>query len=130
MTEKRRPVSSLKELVVTRLVELGDSGESLPATSAAAKSRGMVSAETIRLIGRGKHGGKISDRIAEGLAMALDVPLAEVYRVAGVPRPGSRWQWPERFDRLGPRQRELVEDVAAAMLEAYEQGRRDGESGG
>lgn len=119
-------MSTLKELVVTRLIELGDQGDPLPASAAAAKSRGLVSAETIRLIGRGKHGGKVSDRIAEGLAMALDVPLAEVYRVAGVPRPGTRWQWPERFDRLGPRQRELVEDVAAAMLEAYEQGRRDG----
>lgn len=120
---------TLKELVVTRLIELGDEEGALPASVAAAKSRGAVSAETIRLIGRGKHGGKISDRIAEGLALALDVPLAEIYRVAGVPRPGTRWQWPERFDRLSPRQRELVEGVAAAILDAYDQGRRDGTSG-
>jgi hypothetical protein len=125
VSEGRRRVSTLQELVLSRLQQLGDETGPLPARVAAEKSRGRVSYETIRLIARGKHAGGISDRIAEGLAMALDVPLAEVYRVAGVQRPGSRWQWPERFDRLTPRQRELVEDFASALLEAYDQGRRD-----
>lgn len=113
---------SLQDLVLRRLVELGDVEGALPLRIAADKSRGKVSYESIRRIARGKH-GRINDRVAEGLAEALDVPLAAVYRAAGVPRPGARWEWPERFDRLPPAQRKVVEDVAAAMLEMFDKGR-------
>lgn len=126
MTEGRRPkVETLQDLVLHRLHALGDSAGPLSARAAAEKSRGKVSFGTLRLIARGQHMGGISDRVAEGLAEALDVPLAEVYRVAGLQRPGARWEWPSRFDRLDAAQRRLVEDLAGALLEAYDKGRRD-----
>lgn len=120
MTEAQH--ESLQDLVLRRLVELGDAEGALPLRAAADKSRGKVSYESIRRIARGRH-GRINDRVAEGLAEALDVPLAEIYRAAGVPRPGARWEWPERFDRLPPAQRKVVEDVAAAMMEMFDKGR-------
>ena len=119
------PVNELQALVIRRLDELGDHTGPLSARRAAEKSRGGVSYETLRNISRGTHSGNITDRTAEGLAMALDVPVAQVYAAARVPRPQSRWLWPERFDRLDPAQRRLIEDLAGALLEAYEKGVRD-----
>lgn len=118
-------VETLTDLVRRRLLELGDEGQPLPASRAAAKARGKVSAELIRVIVRGEHKGGLRDDTAEGLAMALDVPVQEVYDAAGALRPGTPWQWPSRFDRLGPRQRTLVQNLAAALLDAYDQGRAD-----
>lgn len=125
MTESRGPVESLQDLVLRRLSELGDQEGPMSAKAAAARSRDRISYETLRLIARGKHGGRIGDRIAEGLSLALDVPISEVYRAAGAPRPQSRWDWPQRFERLDAGQRQLVEEIASALLEAYDRGRRD-----
>lgn len=114
-------VDRLQDLILTRMRELDLSGK-----EAARRAGGLVSYETIRNLARGvRHKGRISDRVAEGLARAFEVPVSRVYDAAGAPTPGQRWDWPQRFDRLNPAQRGLVEDVAAAMLEAYEQGRRD-----
>lgn len=121
----REPVNELQQLVLRRLDELGDRTGPMSTRAAAERSGGLVSYETLRGIARGTHSGKITDRTAEGISRALDVPLAQVYLTARVPRPQSRWRWPERFDRLDAAQRRLVEDVAAAMLEAYEKGVRD-----
>lgn len=118
-------MNELQALVLRRLAELGDSQGPLPARTAAERSRGRVSYETLRAIARGAHSGRLSDRIAEGLSIALDVPIAEIYSVARIPRPQSRWLWPERFDRLDMAQRRIVEDVASGFLEAYERGLRD-----
>jgi hypothetical protein len=54
--------------------------------------------------------------------MALDVPVQQVYDAARVPRPLTRWVLPERLDRLDAAQRRLVEDLAGALLDAYEKG--------
>lgn len=118
-------VNELQLLVLRRLNELGDSTGPMAARAAADRSRGAVSYETLRRIGNGTHSGRISDRTAEGIALALDVPVAQVYAAAAIPRPQSRWLWPERFDRLDTAQRQLVEEVAGALLEAYEKGLRD-----
>jgi hypothetical protein len=125
MTDPLPPQETLQDLVLRRLAELGTPEGPLSLRDAADKSRGKISYETLRLIARGRHQGAINDRTAEGLAEAVDVPLALVYRTAGVPRPGARWEWPSRFDRLPGAQRKLVEDVAAGMLEMYDKGRRD-----
>lgn len=113
-------MNRLQALVVSRLIELD-----LSARAAADKSRGKVSYSTLRNIARGIHGGKITDRIAEGISAALDVPLSQVYDAAQAPQPMSRWEWPERFERLNLQQRRLVEEVAAALLDAYDRGMRD-----
>lgn len=114
------PVNHLQALVVSRLIELD-----LSARAAADRSRGKVSYSTLRNIARGSHGGKITDRIAEGISAALDVPLSQVYAAASVPQPMSRWEWPERFERLNLPERQLVEAIAAALLGAYDRGLRD-----
>ena len=126
MTEDRGPVDHLQELVLTRLAELGAPGRPMSARQAALRSRGAISHDTMYKIARGDHSGRISDRVAEGLADALDVPVGRVYDAAGQPRPSTRWLWPERFDRLDQPHRRLVEDVASALLEARRRGYEDG----
>jgi hypothetical protein len=122
-------MSDLHELVLRRLAELGEPGSPMSVRRAADRSRGRITYETLRVIARGEHSGKLTDKVAEGLAMALDVPLQQVYDAARVPRPQSRWVMPERFDRLDPPQRRLVEDFAAGLLEAYDKGLRDARQG-
>lgn len=116
---------TLQQLVVRRLRELGGDTGPISAREAVRGFESLVSYESVRLIARGVHQGNITDRTAEGLAQALRVPVGQVYAAAGVQTPGTRWHWPQRFDRLSPRQRELVEQVAASLLDAYEAGRRD-----
>lgn len=125
-----RPVANrLQELVVGRLVELGTDGRPMSARQVALRSRGAVSYDTLYRIIRGTHSGRISDRVAQGIAEGLEVPVANVYAAAGVPRPQARWEPPERLDRLTPYRRKLLEDLGSALLEAeqegYERGLRD-----
>lgn len=124
MTEEGR-VNELQDLVLTRLAELGEPGSPMSYRQASERGRGLINYETFRLIARGEHSGRLTDRSAEGLARAIDVPVAEIYRVARVPRPTTRWHWPAKFDRLDLQQRRLIEDMARALLEAYEKGVRD-----
>jgi hypothetical protein len=118
--EVSEPVDQLSRLVVSRLIELG-----ISARTAAERSRGRVSYSTIRNIARGTHGGRITDKVAEGISLALEVPLPRIYEAAKAPQPMSRWDWPSRFDRLVPEERRLIEDMAAALLRAYDRGLRD-----
>ena len=121
MTDER-PVDQLQQLVLTRLAELGEKGRPMTARAAAERSQGGVSYDTLYTIANGKHSGRLGKRVAEGIAAALDVPVAQVYDAAGAPRPVGRWVLPERFDRLSPEQRRLVEDLCAALLEADAKG--------
>lgn len=110
----------LQQLVLNRLMELD-----LSPRDAARRSRGKVSYSTLRLIGRGEHSMKVKDETAEGIALALDVPVSMVYDRAGVKQPRSRWEWPSRYDRLSLSERRAIEQVAATVLAAYERGLRD-----
>lgn len=116
---------SLQELALRRLQELGGISGPMSAHAAAQKAQGKVSYELLRRILRGLHGGGISDTVAEGLSLALQVPVSMVYRAAGQLTPGEPWPWPERFARLPPAKRKVVEDMVGAMLDMYEMGRRD-----
>lgn len=126
---EEKPVDKLQLLVLTRLAELGEPGAPMSARAAARRSNGKISYDSIYQIANGKHSGRLMDATAEGLAAALDVPVAKVYDAAGAPRPHGRWVLPERFDRLNLDQRRLVEDFCSALLmadaEGYERGRRD-----
>lgn len=124
MSEGRYEVGSLQELVLSRLHALGDESGPLSLQRAADKARGKLSPEVLRRIARGEHGGRLRDDTAEGLSLALDVPVAEIYRVAGLPRPGKRWEMPEKYDRLTMEERRAVEGVAAAILAAHDRGVR------
>lgn len=120
------PVERLQDLILTRLAELGDEKGPMSAREAARRAEGLVSYESLRNLARGvRHTGRITDRVAEGLSRALQVPVSRVYAAAGIQQPGQRWRLPDRFDRLPIEQRRIVEDVASAILEAYEKGRRD-----
>lgn len=115
------------------MVELGGD-EPLTAKELARRTGGAVSYEHVRNLARGqRHSGRLSERVAEGLARALEVPVADVYAAAGAPSPGTPWDWPRRFNRLSPAQRALVEDLAAALLEAemraYRQRRDEANNG-
>lgn len=124
MTDSDQPAETLQDLVLTRLAERGDGKTSMSAREAVRGAEDLVSYETIRIIARGLHNGGITDRVAEGLSRALQVPVARVYAAAGLPQPGDRWEFPPRFSRLDPGQRVLVESVAAALLDAFEKGRK------
>lgn len=126
MTESREPVDKLQQLVLSRLAELGEGGRPMSPRRAAEHARGLVGFQTIYDIARGTHKGKISDRTAEGLAEALQVPVGRVYDAAGAPRPLGRWQPPAYFDRLDADQRRLVESFASALLGAYTRGYEHG----
>lgn len=118
-------MNQLQVLVLSRLHALGERGKPLPYREAARRSRGAFSHETLASIVSGRHGGGLTDRIAAGLAEVLEVDLDQVYAAAGVPRPLSRWHLPDRFDRLNHAQRKLIEEMASALLKAYDDGRRD-----
>lgn len=117
-------VADLRDLVIRRLIELGHDGRPLAYKPAAMLSGGRVSHETIRQIATGKHSGRLSDEKIEGLAMALRVPADVIYRAAKVPKPGTRWRWPDRFDRLPEEDRRLVEAMASRLLLLHERGER------
>lgn len=125
MSSSRPQAASLAGLVAQRLSDLGDRSGPLSMNAAVNRANGRISYENFRRIARGEHGGQFTDRIAEGLALAIDVPLAEVYRVAGLPQPTGRWELDRKYDRLSLSERVVVENVAAALLSAYERGRRD-----
>ncbi len=59
--------------------------------------------------------------------MALDVPLSRIYE-ASKPQPMSRWELPTRLDRLPTTHQRIVEAFAGALLDAYEQGLKDGQA--
>jgi hypothetical protein len=114
--------NQLQQLVLTRLAELGEPGRPMSLRAAAERARGLTTHHTLTAIANGEHSGRISDRTAEGIAAALDVPVTRVYDAAGAPRPHGRWHWPDKFDRVRPEDRVLIEDLAAALLKAEERG--------
>lgn len=128
MGETPRRGQSLAELVTERMYQLGDVNGPLSLRQVVDRSGERLSAETVRRIARGDHQGDVSERVAQGLAMALEVPLPRIYEAAGRPRPLTRWEWPTKFDRLSLKQRRLVESVADGFLQAYQQGREEAEA--
>lgn len=120
------PSNPLRDLVIRRLLELGDGRRPLSYRAAAGRTGGRLGHERIRQIAMGKPLGRISDEVIEGLAMALQVPVSLVYEAANMPRPGTRWRWPPKFDRLPDEDRRLVEAMAARLLVLHERGGRRG----
>lgn len=126
MVEPRRPgIEGLSDLIANRMDTLGGPSGMLSLRNVVQRSGERLSPETLRRILRGEHQGNISDRVAEGLAIALEMPISRIYEAAGLPQPSRRWDWPAKFDRLSMGERAIVEDVARGFLQAYERGRRD-----
>jgi hypothetical protein len=121
-------VSDLQQLVESRLRELGDHRGPLSTRQAAARAGGKVSYETLRLIRTGRHSGSISQEVAEGLALALDVPLSRVLAVAGRRIPQGPFVLPKRAEALTKSERGVVLSVVDAILDAAAQRRGAGEA--
>jgi hypothetical protein len=121
VTVKR--VGDLQQLVERRLRELGDHRGPMPTRRAAARSQGKVSYETLRLLKIGQHSGAISTEVAEGLALALDVPLTTVLEVAGQRIPLGPFVLPKRAETLTKAERAVVLSVVDAILTAAAQDR-------
>jgi hypothetical protein len=116
--------NDLAALIRRRLEELGDRSGPMSRREAARRSRGKISDFHLgNLINGTANPAGISNRIAEGIAAAIDVSIDEVFAAAHVARPMSRWVLPERFDRLPEAKRRLVEELAAALLHSYDEGR-------
>jgi len=120
-------VSDLQQLVESRLREMGDHRGPLSTRQAAARAGGKVSYETLRLIRTGRHSGSISQDVAEGLALALDVPLTRVLAVAGRRIPQGPFVLPKRAEALTKSERNVVLSVVDAILDAADQIREDDE---
>lgn len=103
-----------------RLRELGTPEGPLSLRQAAERAKGLASYESLRMIGRGEHSGRISDRTAEALSLALEVSIGEIYAAANVQPPLSRWEMPPNLHRLDLEDRRLVEDMARGLLRARE----------
>jgi hypothetical protein len=122
---QRPGIEGLAELVASQMAKLGGQDGPLSLRNVVTRSGDRMSVETLRRIVRGEHQGNISDRIAEGLSIALEIPTKLLYEAAGLPQPARRWDWPAKFDRLTMAERAEVEAHAAGYLRAYERGRRD-----
>ena len=114
MSDRVAAVTDLRSFVRARMDELGISARDI-----ARRSGDRVSHETVNQILRGTHSGRIKDRTMQGLATALAVDESRIYDAAGLARP-TPWAWPERFNRLRPEHRKIVEQVAAGFLSAYD----------
>lgn len=110
------PVKRLPDLVKDRLGELGDHGQPLSLRTAAQRSGGRVSHSQLANIANGAY-GKITDRVLEGIAAALDLPASVVFEAYGVRRPIEPFRLPPEADRLTRRQRDAVLSVVRAMLD-------------
>lgn len=114
------PVTTLQHLVLDRLRDLGDRSGPLSTRLAARRSGGKVSYETLRKIARGEHSGDISDDVAQGIALALEVPLSQVHAAAGQRPALGRFELPRRADRLTAAERRTVIAVVDSLLNARE----------
>lgn len=129
VTENEEPrVNKLRDLVLSRLEELGPVGEPMSAREAARRSGNHVSYGTLHKIVNGTHSGRLRDSVVEGIATALEVPVARVYEAAGIPAPQGRWRLPPRFDRVPIKHRRMFEDLIGVYLDVEEQGYERGRS--
>jgi hypothetical protein len=101
---------SLAELIRRRLSELERS-----ARAAAAQSHGLVSHFTLSRHANGET-RKLTHRTAQGIALAIDVPLDEVMAAAGLPMTPGPFQLPARADLLTSKERQAIIAVMDALL--------------
>jgi hypothetical protein len=111
------PADPLRILVQSRLDELG-----IGEREAARRSGSTVSYEYIRQITKGAHGRRSSRpgaRVVEGLSRALGVPEARLWEAWGLSVP-ERWVPPEKAHRMTARERRLVEEFIALVVDNRE----------
>lgn len=119
---------TLQQLVQRRQRELGGSDGPIPTRQVWLRGGGEEewSYETVRRVVELGH-DKIGDRIADRLAIALDVPVSKILTAAGQRQRGKPFTLPARANRLSATERNIVRQVIDAMLGAYADERADEE---
>ena len=102
----------LARLIADRIAELD-----LSLREVSARSNGRLSHETVRNIALGRHTGMLSERVVDGLNIALRIPRRIILEAVGEP-----WPWPDRFRQLGPVERARVEALADELLAKQNEG--------
>src|SRR5689334_9795392 len=110
-------MESLQELVVRRARELGGREGPMSVRALEVAANGKVSRGVFQKIMAGEYDAKVGQRIIDGLAEALQVPVRVVERAAGAPPSFGPFQLTEDAARLTPSQRRAVKHVVEAMLE-------------
>lgn len=106
----------LPDLIKDRLAEMGSHGRALSIRDAAARSGGKISHARLTQLAAGDV-GRVSDRVIEGVAAAIDVPISTVYESLSIRRPYEPFKLPPEANRLSRRQRDAVLSVIKAMLD-------------
>lgn len=115
---------TLQELVDRRRREIG--GRTGPISVRQVHQRGggdeHWSYEIVRKIVERGH-SNIGDRIADRLAIALDIPVSRIHTAAGQRQRGTPFVLPARANRLSQTEREIVRAVIDGFLGAYSEDR-------
>lgn len=111
---------TLQQLVQRRQRELGGSGGPISTRQVWLRGGGEDewSYETVRRVVELGH-ANIGDRIADRLAIALDVSVSKILEAAGQRQRGEPFKLPARANRLSSTERNIVRQVIDAMLGQY-----------
>lgn len=111
----QQPVDeTLQDLILRRLSE-----QEISARTAAERSHGLVAHFTLSRYARGES-RKLNAKTAQGIALALDVPMDVVMRAAGLPMTPGPFELPARAHLLTSKERRAVVAVVDALLGARE----------
>lgn len=119
---------TLQQLVQRRQRELG--GGQGPISTRQVWLRGggedEWSYETVRRIVERGH-SNIGDKVADRLAIALNLPVSKILEAAGQRQRGEPFVLPVRANRLSAAERNILRAVMDAMLGAYAEDRAEDE---
>lgn len=120
---------TLQQLVQRRQRELGGGHGPISTRQVWLRGGGETewSYETVRRIVERGH-AKIGDRVADRLALALNVPVSKILDAAGQRQRGEPFVLPPRSARLSPTERNILRAVMDAMLGAYAEERPEEET--
>lgn len=104
---------TLSQLIERRLVELERS-----ARTGAAMSHGLISHPYLSRLRRGLVPKVVEPKLAQGIALAIDVPVDQVMAAAGQPMTPGEFKLPARAQRLTGKERDAVLAVIDALLAA------------
>lgn len=111
---------SLQQLVQRRQRELGGGHGPISTRQVWLRGGGEEewSYETVRRIVERGH-SRIGDRVADRLAVALNVPVSQILAAAGQRQRGEPFVLPARSSRLSATERNILRAVMDGMLGAY-----------
>jgi transcriptional regulator with XRE-family HTH domain len=116
-------MESLQALVLRRAKEIGGREGELSNRALARRNGADLSHTLISQIINGEYANRAPDqRVLDGLAKALEVPLETVESAAGAPPSYGPFKLPDDAARLTPAQRKAVRHVVQVMIDSNEAG--------